>query len=350
MRPLKFPLPKVFKRTRRRKTLLFSTLSTILFAVLLLNLIAFMQARAMTHFVDAGNRTRSPEALGLLKKIEVLFTGVRVPRPADTATPSAIDLPFQTIRFGGQSHDNCEAWLIPAQNPAQKHKALCIAFHGYASSKSSLLQPAKAFHDLGYDVMLVDFRGSGASLGNDTTIGYREAEDTAAAENYATDKWPDESIILYGQSMGGAAILRAIAQLHVHPSAVIIESTYDRLLSTVECRFSAMGLPSFPLARLLVFWGGEQLGYGGFALNPADYATHLNCPVLMMQGGLDPRVTNAQALNLFNHLAGPKRFELFETAGHCDFLNQSPYRWKKSTADFLQISLHQHPQLLDAQP
>ena len=104
--------------------------------------------------------------------------------------------------------------------------------------------------------------------------------------------------------MGGAAILRAVAQLRVNPDAVIIESTFDSLLSTAKNRFTTMGLPTFPFAQLLVFWGAIQEGYNGFALNPADYATHVRCPVLMFQGGNDPRVTNAQAENLFNHLAG----------------------------------------------
>jgi alpha-beta hydrolase superfamily lysophospholipase len=300
------------------------------------NFIAYMQARAMTHFVEGGDRTRPPESLGFLRRIEIILVGVRVPRPTDDANPSDVGLPFETFRFGGQGGDDCEAWFIRAKNS----KGLCIAFHSYAASKSSLLQPATAFHDLGYDVLLVDFRGSGGSRGNDTTIGYREAEDAAAAVDFASHKWPRESEILYGQSMGGAAILRAVGELHVQPSAVIIESTFDRMLSTVENRFHAMGLPAFPLARLLVFWGGEQFGYSAFNLNPADYATQVHCPVLMMQGSLDRRVTDAQARNLFDHLAGPKQFELFDNAGHCAFLEMAPDRWNKTVAGFLANSLH----------
>jgi pimeloyl-ACP methyl ester carboxylesterase len=107
------------------------------------------------------------------------------------------------------------------------------------------------------------------------------------------------------------------------------------MLSTVENRFHAMGVPAFPLARLLVFWGGKQFDYNAFALNPADYATRIHCPVLMIQGSLDPRVTSEQAKNLFDHLAGPKQFELYDHAGHCGFLQSDPDRWKNSIAQFL---------------
>ncbi len=310
-------------------------LTAMILGVVGVNFIAYMQARAMTHFVEGGGRTRPPESLGFLRRIEIILVGVRIPRPINGENPSDVGLPFETFRFGGLAGDDCEAWFIRAKNS----KGLCIAYHAYASSKSSLLEPAMAFHEMGYDVLLVDFRGSGGSRGNDTTIGYREAEDAAAAVDFASHKWPGESEILYGQSMGGAAILRAVAELHVQPSAVIIESTFDRMLSTVENRFHAMGLPAFPLARLLVFWGGEQFGYSAFDLNPADYATHVHCPVLMMQGGLDRRVTDAQARNLFDHLAGPKQFELFDNSGHCAFLEEDPDRWKKTVAGFLANSV-----------
>jgi hypothetical protein len=320
----------IFRLFTRRRAFLFAAVVIVL-SFSGVNFIAYMQARAMTHFVDGGDRTRPPESLGLLRKMKVLLIGVRVPRPVDGRTPFDVGLRYETFRFGGQSGDDHAAWFIPTKSP----KGLCIAFHSYASSKSSLLDSAKAFHDLGYDVLLVDFRGSGASRGNDTTIGYREAEDTAAAVNFASRRWPGESQVLYGQSMGGAAILRAVAELHVRPSAIIIESTFDRMLSTVENRFHAMGLPAFPLARMLVFWGGEQFGYNAFKLNPIDYAAQVYCPVLVMQGGLDPRVTNAQAQNLFDHLAGPKQYDFFENAGHCGFLQTDPDRWNKDVIQFL---------------
>lgn len=289
----------------------------------------------MTHFIPTGQRTSPPESLTLPQKLKILFIGVRIPRPINTLTPKNINLSFSTYRFGGKNNDDCEAWFIPAKNP----KSLVLAFHSYASSKSSLLDAAKAFHDLGYDVLLTDFRGSGGSHGNDTTIGYREANDVAAACDFATQNWPAEPQILFGQSMGGAAILRAIADLNVQPKSVIIESCYDRMLATVENRFHAMHLPAFPLARLLVFWGGEQFGYSAFALNPADYATRIHCPVLMMQGGRDSRVTNAQAQNLFDHLAGPKRLELFADDGHCMFLLNHPDRWTRIVTQFLANNL-----------
>jgi uncharacterized protein len=325
----------IFSRWRKRKWAIFLlVLAALTFAFVGINIIAYRQAWSMTHFVEGGQRTSPPETLGLLQKIKILFVGIRVTRPVDKATPADIPLPFETFRFGGETKDDCEGWFIPAENP-QSSKGLCIAFHAYSSSKSSLLGHAKAFHDLGYDVLLVDFRGSGGSRGNDTTHGYREAEDVAAAVDFASHRWPGESEILLGQSMGGAAVLRAIADLNLHPAGAIIESSYDRMLSIENNRFHAMGLPAFGLARLIVFWMGRQFGFNAFEQNPADYATRVHCPVLILQGGLDRRVTNAQARNLFDHLAGPRQFEIYDNCGHCGFLAADPDRWKREVTQFL---------------
>jgi alpha-beta hydrolase superfamily lysophospholipase len=318
-----------FRKFRRGAAIVLSALLVMMFIAV--NAMAFMQARAMTHFIAGNERTLPPEHLTTLSKLKVLFTGVRIPRPLNDASPTDVGLVFETVRFGGSTGNECEAWYVQCDAP----KGICIQFHAYAASKSSLLPTARAFHDMGYDVLMIDFHGSGGSAGNDTTIGYTEAVDVVDAVALANKRWPSERQILYGQSMGGAAILRAVAQLNVNPSAVIIESTFDRLLSTVENRFDAMKFPSFPLARMLVFWGGIQEGYSGFKHNPDDYAQHVHCPVLMMQGSLDARVTDAQAQNLFDHLAGPKQFELFGNCGHCGFMSGDNTRWTKVTSAFL---------------
>jgi len=153
---------------------------------------------------------------------------------------------------------------------------------------------------------------------------------------------PHERIILYGRSMGGAAALRAVAELGVRPDAMILESVFDSLTSTVGNRFAAMGLPRFPLAELLVFWGGVQNGYNAFGLNPAEYAAHVHCPALLFQGGRDLRVSDEQARNIFDHLAGPKRLELFPASSHCTFLADDPVRWTKAVRAILADDADDH--------
>ncbi len=136
--------------------------------------------------------------------------------------------------------------------------------------------------------------------------------------------------------MGSAAILRAIAVNGVRPTAVIVECPFDRLLSTAANRFDAMGLPAFPAAHVLIFWGGVQQGFNGFRHNPVDYACEVTCPVLLLHGAKDARVTAAQAQSIYQSLPGKKEFVMFPSAGHESYLGADPALWTESVTHFLE--------------
>jgi pimeloyl-ACP methyl ester carboxylesterase len=250
------------------------------------NAVAYMQARAMTHFSDAGVRTKRPEKLNWVEIATVLVRGVNVPRPENPATPAEMGLPFETHRFSTSHGPVLEAWYVPQR----EDRPLVLIFHGYAASKAALLPVASAIHELGYSVLLVDFYGSGGSSGTDTSLGYFEAGDVAASVEYARHTWPRRKIVLYGFSMGGAAVLGAIAIQGVRPDAIVLEATFDSLLNTAKNRFRTMGLPATPLAELLLFWGGIQWGFDPFSHKPVDYARSVVCPSLILHGETDARV------------------------------------------------------------
>ena len=81
---------------------------------------------------------------------------------------------------------------------------------------------------------MVDFYGSGDSSGESTSFGYYEADDVVAVLEQAPD---DRRIILYGISMGGAALMRACAELDAKPDAIIVESVFPNFRETVAARF-----------------------------------------------------------------------------------------------------------------
>ena len=290
-----------------------STLAVIIvFMVSVLNLWAFMHAHSMTHFVDKGHKTPSPEAMSGFDKVTTLIAGVRIPRPRSHKTPASFGLQFEVHRSDGWNGTCIEAWHIPCRDSQE----LCILFHGYTECKSDLIAKANVFHNLGYHALLVDFRGSGGSSGQETTVGFREAEDVVATVKYARERISDVSPTLYGRSMGIAAILRAIATSVIETNSVILECPFDRLLTTVRNRFSAMGIPSFPCAELLVFLGGVQHGYSGFTHNPVESAKGVKCPVLLLHGARDSRVTTEQAEAIFQNLHSPKTLVQLENMGH----------------------------------
>ena len=311
---------------------LLTILGLLALGFALLNVMAYRHAYRMLHFVDAGDRTEAPERLTILNKIKTLLVGVNIPRPESFSTPADFELAYTTHRFESGPGIQLEGWFIPRE----QSKGLILLFHGYASCKGALLEDARAFHELGFSTLTIDFRGSGGSSGRSTSVGYLEAVDVAKTLEYARRTWPEDQTALYGSSMGAAAVLRAISAEGIQPDAVIIEAVFDRMISTVENRFRAMKIPAFPCAQLLTFWGGAQMRFPGLKHNPVDYAVDVKCPALLLHGTEDPRATINQAEAVFKNLNGPKTFEKFEGTGHESCLNAEPEKWKRAVSEFLQ--------------
>jgi alpha-beta hydrolase superfamily lysophospholipase len=300
------------KRTNRTSNLIrwLATLVTILF--LFSNLIIAIQAYAFTHFRSDGLRGISVDKTSLLTWANYLFTGVPIARPENRQTPNQHNLPYEIHTIQLNESEYLEAWYIPHEAP----RGIVIGFAGYINRKDSLLTPAAWMHQFGYNVLLVDMRGNGGSSGNDTTLGIREAEDVVAAFNYSQRMWPEQPIILYGVSMGGSAIMRAVAVEQIEPQAIILEGVFDRLLSTARHRFEHIGVPSWPLSELLLFWGSVMVGRNAFSHNPVEYAASIDTPTLLVSGAEDPWVLPAEAEAIFQTLQGPKALQLVEGARH----------------------------------
>lgn len=113
--------------------------------------------------------------MGFGRKVRLGLSGVPVPRPANVRTPADVGLPFDTVAVP-VGDEELEGWHVPHPTP----KGVVVMGPGYLSAKDSLLPEAKGFHDLGYAVLLIDFRGAGGSPRADVTLGVREGEDTAA--------------------------------------------------------------------------------------------------------------------------------------------------------------------------
>jgi alpha-beta hydrolase superfamily lysophospholipase len=302
-----------------------------------LNFLAYRHARAFTHYVPAAPSLGNLESLSYLEMAKMSMAGVKLPRPANRYTPRDIGLSYETHEIVLDDVDRLEAWHIG--HPVSR--GLVLMFHGYSTSKASLLNEARLFHDLGFATLLVDFRGSGGSSGDDTTVGFREADDVAAAVAYARARWSHEMLVLFGHSMGSAAIMRAVSCLGVSADAAILECPFDRLLTTIENRFAIAKLPAFPLARLLVFWGGIQAGFNGFEHNPVEYARSCRCPVLLIHGEDDDKVTRVQAEEIFENLPEAKELRLLPGVGHEALARSRPNDWCLYVSRFLDNQLNQ---------
>jgi alpha-beta hydrolase superfamily lysophospholipase len=311
---------------RRWRTLLLFFLT----AFFVLNYLAYQHAHALTHYAPSGGWSGKPEKLSPLSKASALLFGVQMARPEHDATPASIGLEGESHTVAGSAGE-LSAWYVPHDRP----RGVVLIFHGFGGCKARMLPEARGFHEQGFACFLVDFRGCGGSEGNTTTIGFHEAEDVASAVSYVRARWTDQSVLLFGQSMGAAAVLRAVGVLDVQADALVLECPFDRMLTAVRARFRALGVTSFPLAEALVFWGGAQHGFNAFAHDPVSYARDVHCPVLLMHGTIDGRVRQSEVRAIYEQLHGKKALHFFESLGHHSYFSRRPAEWSEQVERFL---------------
>lgn len=298
----------------------------------IVNLLAYRHARAFFFYTSGSERTPAPELLGWADKARVLMTGIRVPKPVAHALPSDAGLPYEIIRIPVDGHIDLPAWRIPRPDA----HVVVMLFHGYSSEKSGLLPEARRFHDLGHEVIMVDFPGHGDAPGHQTSLGIREAATVAAVVEWMRKQAPARTIMVYGHSMGGAAAMRAVARHGAKPDGMIVESVFDDLLQAIRFRFALMSVPSFPLAEMLLFWGSVQLGANGFEHDVVAYARQVDVPVLVAHGGHDRRAPVAGARAVYDALPGKKDWLLIEAAGHVNPCLADEARWSGAVREFIE--------------
>lgn len=295
-------------------------------AFLALNIVSIFHAYHFTHFRNTTtHKTASPTKLSKLQKVQTLLFGVSNPRPTHKATPQQ---PYKTIYLEGNKTTEC--WHITTPEA----KGTVILFHGYGGSKSGLIGASDEFLKLGYNTLLVDFMGSGGSEGNQTTIGFYEAEQVKTCFDYLTQKG-EQNIHLYGNSMGAVSILKAINDYSISPSSIIIGCPFGTMQETVGKRFDNMGVPRFPASYFLVFWGGVINNFWAFGHNPVDYAKAVQCPTLLLHGAKDDKVGVNEIHKIASNIKGKKKVKIYPEAGHSDYINQYREEWLEDIQTFL---------------
>lgn len=292
-----------------------------------MNIVAIFHAYKFTHFSDEiARKTESPKSLSTGQKLKTLFFGVSNPRPENKTLPKK---EFEVVHL--KSNKKIECWSIKTENP----KGTIILFHGFSGEKSSLLEQSDIFNALGYSTFLVDFMGSGGSEGNQTTIGFLEAEQVKTAFEYIS-KSGETNIYLHGNSMGAVAIMKALNDHTINPKGVILECPFGTMSQTVAARFKNMGVPTFPMAGLLVFWGGVENGFWAFGHNPKEYAKKISCPTLLLYGAKDDKVSRSEINEIFVNLAGEKQLKIYPKAGHENYLKKYKAEWNRDVKVFVE--------------
>lgn len=291
----------------------------------LMNVMAFFHAWNFSHFNPKLTKRVNGYKMTFGQKIGSLFLGVDMPRPTNDTLPK---LPYETFKL--QSNRQIECWYIKADSAI----GTVALFHGYGGAKSSMLQRGYYLHSLGYNILLADFMGSGGSEGNSTTIGILEGVQVKTCVDYLI-KRGDKNICLFGTSMGAASILKAMDTEALPVQSLILECPFGSMGQAVDNRFKLMGVPTFPMASMLMFWGSVQTGHSLFSHNPATYAKAVKIPTLLLWGEKDDKVNREEIDAIYTNLQGPKQLKTYPTAKHESYLNNYRQQWSEDIKGFL---------------
>lgn len=149
---------------------------------------------------------------------------VYFPGAAPLRDPSSVGLAFEERRARTADGLALHAWWIPAEGA----RAAVLVSHGNAGSIEGRLHLARAFHEMGFGVLLYDYRGYGGNAGRPDEEGtYLDAE--AAWELLTRElAQPPGSIVLYGESLGGAVAVE-LARRRPEAAALVIEASFTSL-------------------------------------------------------------------------------------------------------------------------
>ena len=243
---------------------------------------------------------------------------------------------YEEIQFTTSDGLKLKGWYIPPQNGK-----VIIFLHGLGSDRQELLDEASLTVAKGYGALLFDMRGCGKSEGTVATLGYSERLDIHAAVDFVhTQAGANAPVALFGHSMGSGAALLAAAEIP-ELRAVIVESAFQSVEDNInEGVKSLTGLPPFPFAPLIIFFGQREAGVDIKAVRPIDVVAQISpTALLFIHGDQDDVVPVRNAYALYAAAKEPKQLYILPGVNHGGFLQAQPERFPKTILTFLETYL-----------
>ncbi len=240
--------------------------------------IASLAAIAISAYVLLG------VLLYFMQERMVFLAGL--PGRALEATPQRLGFDFDDVRLETVDSVSLHGWYVYAPDS----RGAVLFLHGNAGNISHRLDSIAIFRELGFDVLIIDYRGYGQSEGKPSEKGtYRDAE--AAWQYLISERGMDPArIVIFGRSIGGG-VAAWLAAKH-KSAALIVESSFT---SAVD--MAARLYPFMPV-RLI-----SRLKY-----RVADNVAQAGCPVLIIHSRDDEIIPFAMGKALYEAAPEPKAF------------------------------------------
>jgi uncharacterized protein len=219
----------------------------------------------------------------------------------DSAPGTALDLNYQEvwIPLARAAETALHAWWMPA---LRSDAPTILFLHGARWSLFGNANRIAYWHNLGYSLLAIDYRGFGKSPGELPTEA-SVYEDSHSAWEHLKRLQPDAGRrYVYGHSLGGAIAIDLAAK-NRDLAGVIVESTFTSIRDMTKV-VASRWLPLGPM----VTHRFDSLAKIGT----------VDAPVLFMHGSADEVVPHQMSLRLHAAARQPKRLAIFDDVGHSD--------------------------------
>ncbi|WP_375771179.1 alpha/beta hydrolase [Archangium gephyra] len=247
--------------------------------------------------------------------------------PAEGETPEETVLPEQIepveLVVDGQVRLGA-AYVKATQQPP---RAYVLYFHGICCNLNQHISRPKGLANLGYDVLVFDYRGWGTSTDLEPTEpGLLDDSRAALAWLSARAGVPADRIVYYGRSFGSAVATQLAA--HVPPAALVLESPFSSVQGLVRDS-SNMDLPA-----------------GFFAEGSWDTEGRVRSlqgvPLLLLHGTADDFIRPEFSEHLYSVAREPKQLVLVDGADHDTVPQRLGVDYARTLGTFLETT-HIHP-------
>lgn len=253
-----------------------------------------------------------------------------VPSAVIEKTPEFFGLKYEEVwlpvstKSGGV--ERIHGWWIPSQSdrqtPGTKEKVL-LYLHGNGINIGANVAHANRFHQLGFSVLLIDYRGYGLSEGGFPTEA-NVYEDAQVAWDYLVQQRrisPDR-IFIYGHSLGGAIAID-LAVKHPEAAGLIVESSFTSIRQMVD------------LQRLYSLFPIDLILQHRF--DSIEKVRSLQMPVIFFHGTLDPMIPFQMSQKLFAAAPVPKQLISIAGAGHNNVAEFAGDKYLQAIRNFVDL-------------
>lgn len=242
--------------------------------------------------------------------------------------PSRLGLPYENVTLKTPDGLQLHAWFIPAysdQENTAPAKGTILFLHGNAENISSHTFGVLWIVLKGYNLMALDYRGFGKSEGSPSMAGAET--DIQTALQYLTEKYPGQTLFVFGQSIGGTLAVSGVAKSPYQNriNGIIIDSAFS----------STRRIAREKVAQIWLLWPFQYpLSFLVESHSAETDISGLTVPKLFITTEDDNIVPVHHTRLLFDKAEAPKEIKIVPNGGHIRALSDP--QAKQTFLDFLE--------------